>query len=81
MSAGSSRRASSRLVLQESAQRDTGALVRPPKPWDLAPDERLAEMGELLATAFLRYRRKRLADGAGAERPCDRTVDATEEAA
>jgi hypothetical protein len=68
-------------VREEPAQRDTCALVLPRKPWDLSADERVVEMGELLALAFRRYRRKGLAEGRDGEPSCDRTVNSTKEVA
>ncbi len=60
---------------KEPAQLTTGALVRSQKPWEMSPDERVAEMGEILAAG---YRRKVLADAAPTERPCDQTVNTKE---
>lgn len=49
-------------------------------PDAMSPEERLAELGSLLATAVrrLRLRQKELADQADRERPCDRPVDGPE---
>ena len=61
-----------------SDQSDPRALVRPQRPWEMTPTERVAEMGELLAVAFLRYRRHQLADQPRAEDSCDQTVHTKE---
>ena len=44
----------------------------------MTTDERLAELGEILATGCLRYLRKTVAASAEAEAPCDDAVNSRE---
>jgi hypothetical protein len=72
-----------------TGQAATGAASRPGvgsaarrhgNPADMAPGERLAELGALLATGYrrLQLRRKALAESAEPEAPSDRPVDRSE---
>ncbi len=62
----------------------TGGASRPPvgptavrrrDPAAMTPGERLAELAEILAAGFRRFRQRALDDVAESEAPCDQAVD------
>ena len=56
-------------------------MIRQRDPSSMAPAERLAELGEILATGYRRLRLSRergLAAGAEPEAPCDQAVNGNE---